>query len=229
MKRVITAVAFVAALLVAQPAKADTWAYTNWNLAGGAPNTYGQELQTWTGNLGLDFNVINPITVTALGVFNQSGTGFVGGTGSIEVAIFSLTSDLAVTPTETFVGGTKYSLTPGKFDIYQTLPTPVTLGPGDYSVVAVGFSQYNPNGNGGFLSPNAPVSTENTLGGNISFAGSARYDYSSTLDLPGIIDGGPTNRYAAGTFATPEPGFYGELAVLGISGLLLVFRRRRQA
>ena len=34
-----------------------------------------QGFQAWPGNLALTFDVLSPITVTALGVFNASGTG----------------------------------------------------------------------------------------------------------------------------------------------------------
>jgi hypothetical protein len=69
---------------------------------------------------------------------------------------------------------------------------------------------------------------ENSGGGAISFVGSGRYDFGGPLRYPLIVDGGPTNRYDAGTFefnATPEPSSF--ILLLGSAAIgLACFGRR---
>ena len=154
--------------------------------------------QAWTGNLGLDFNVNSPIRIQALGAFDNNADGF---TGTVNVAIFSLdTSTMVAGPVA--LTGTSGILHNGARFI--PLATPVALQPGHYTVVAVGFNATDLNGNehnGGW---NAP--TLNDGGGLISFVGTGRYDFNTTLDIPAIIDVGPPAVYAAGTFAfAPTP------------------------
>jgi hypothetical protein len=220
MKRLQIVISCAVALLIgSQSARADVWAYTS-------PNTGVSPLQAWTGSLGLDFNVNTSIYVTALGAFNSKGDGKVN-SGTILVGIFNRDTGVEVTPTAEFSsGGGTYTLSPGGFDITQSIAKTL-LSPGEYSIVAVGFSGTDPNGNDG--NGTSPASTVNNGGGLISFVGTARYTFKTDLVLPEIIDSGPDNRYDAGTFAytaTPEPAFYGVMA-LGLSGLFVVVRRRR--
>ena len=196
-------------------AAAETWAYST------SPAITGT-LQAWPGNLGLDFNVNgDPIVVKAFGAFNAVGTGTFS--GDIQVGIFDLLGNLQGTAV-TFVAGTNYSFVPGSKDVFQSV-LPFVLGPGSYSVVAVGFSAADKNGNTGVGS--TPPSVTDNGGGLISFVGSGRYNRSATFGLPATIDGGPVNRYDAGTFefeAVPEPGtFLLAGAALAIAGLI---RRR---
>lgn len=153
--------------------------------------------QGWYGNLGLDFDVNRPIVVRSLGVFDSNGDGFVG---TAHVAIFNRSSQTAVTPTATFTGTAGTLINSDRF---QTLISPVVLLPGSYTVVAVGFSASDPNGNSGCVSnfagtclgnnPFSP-STENGGGGSISFVGIGRYDYSGSLDYPTVVPPpGPSN------------------------------------
>jgi hypothetical protein len=88
--------------------------------------------------------------------------------------------------------------------------------------VALGFSASDPNGNIG--NGSSPPSVMNTDDGLITFVGGGRYDSGATLGLPGTTDGGPVNRYSAGTFeftAAPEPGTLVLFGVAGAAGLLL--------
>src|ERR1700678_4030672 len=62
----------------------------------------GQGTQDFGGNLALTFNVLSPITVVDLGVFNAAGNGII--TGSISVAIYNTSTDTIVTPVVTFSG-----------------------------------------------------------------------------------------------------------------------------
>lgn len=95
--------------------------------------------QTWTGALGNDFDVNTAITIESLGVFDSSENGI---SGSITVRIFDL-SDLSVLATAT-ISGSGDSLA-GQYQFNDI--TPLTLDPGSYSVVAIGFGATDPNGN----------------------------------------------------------------------------------
>lgn len=68
----------------------------------------------------------SPIQVTSLGVFNASGSGLI--IGPIQVVIYNTTTLLQVTPIMTFQGN--YTPVGLGFDGFQTLATPVVLGPG---------------------------------------------------------------------------------------------------
>jgi hypothetical protein len=177
---------------------ADTVAYAD-------PGNQGT--QGFGGNLGLNFSVVSPITVTSLGAFNASGTGII--TGTIQVVIFNTTTNTEVTPVVTF--GPNASYTALGFDVFQAI-TPVVLGPGSYQVDAVGFSASDHNGNLNTGSSSGPVLSG---GGSILFTG-ASWNASATLDDPLTCSGckpTPTqfSQFDAGTFTfttptpTPEP------------------------
>jgi uncharacterized repeat protein (TIGR01451 family) len=150
--------------------------------------------QPFTGNLGLDFDVLSPIVVTQLGAFDNNGDGFVG---AVSVQIFNRDTAAGVGPVVVFanLAGT---LTNGS----RFLPiAPLLLAPGHYSIVAIGFNATDLTGNstaGGTFVP----STENTGGGLIVFVGTGRFNGHVTLDFPTIVPAGtPSNVFLAGTFS----------------------------
>jgi hypothetical protein len=149
----------------------------------------------------------------------------------IQVAIFNTTTYAQVTPTVTFHG----NYTPAGFgyDVFQPI-TPVTLGPGFYQVDAFGFNGLDLNGNLNAGSSSGPILNG---GGLLTFTG-AGWDYdTSSFDHPSTCPScqaapAPQNvQFDAGTFtftSTPEPGFYGVLAI-GLAGLFAAVRRRKNA
>jgi len=216
MKQVV-AVCVLVILMGAVSLNASTIAYTDPGLQG---------TQAWGGNLGLNFNVLSPITVTDLGVFNAAGNGFI--TGTISVVIYDMTSHTQVTPVVTFHGA--YTTGGLGFDVFQAI-SPVTLGPGSYQVDAVGFSGADLNGN--LNTGLSSGSVLNTGGGKVVFNG-ASWDGSNVLDNPTTCSScvglpGQSSQFDAGTFAfitaVPEPG---ALGLLGTSVLAAAAMLRRK-
>jgi len=181
------------------------------------------------GNLGLNFNVLSPITVTDLGVFNAVGDGVIN--GSISVVIYNTLSLAQVTPVVTFHG--TYTPAGLGFDVFQAI-APVTLGAGSYQVVAVGFSATDFFGNI-YYGSTGPVL--NNGGGLLSFNG-ANWDYNTTLDSPVgcvscVVMPAQSSQFDAGTFQftpansapVPEPGALGLLGTSVIAAATMLRRK----
>ena len=190
-------------------------------IVGGSTNG----LQDWNGRLGMDFTVNNSILVSALGAFDNGLTSRLDGVNGlgVTVGIFSVNTGLLVGPSASFNASGVYTQIGG--DAFQTVKSFI-LTPGQYSIVAVDDRNYN---QGYFGGPNI-YQTLNGLG-SISFSGPSRFDGSSSLGLPGSIDGAPVDRYDAGTFmasAVPEPSTWAML-LLGFAGIGFMAYRRRSA
>lgn len=165
--------------------------------------------QSFDGVLGMDFDVLTPITVTKLGAFDSGQDGFAG---TIVVGIFDRNTE-ALVGTSASMTGTSAPLDGSSR--FVDVPD-FFLPAGSYSVVAVGFSSSDRNGNVlfGGASP-----TVDTGGGAIGFVGTSRWGLSTTLSFPANPDLGPSNQYDAGTLqftsAVPEVS---EIALL-LAGL----------
>ncbi|MBL9126223.1 MAG: lamin tail domain-containing protein, partial [Verrucomicrobiales bacterium] len=169
-----------------------------YRVAAGTPGN-----QDYPGSLGMDFVVNQPVLVTDLGCFDDLGDGL---RSTIRVqlwrrrdagtpATFSDDSGEAVLASMTFATGDPGTLVEG--NRFKPLPAPLELSPGAYTIVASGYGATERNGNLGAGSPGEPWETRSG-GGRIAFVGSARYGTAGSF--PRTVDGGPANRYAAGTF-----------------------------
>jgi hypothetical protein len=217
MKRVL-AVCFLVTLLGSMSLSASTIAYSD---------PANQGVFGFPANIALNFNVLSPLKVTDLGVFNAAGDGMI--TGSIDVVIYNTATLAQVTPVVTFHG----SYAPGGlgFDVFQSI-SPVTLGVGSYQIDAFGFSNTDPFGNINYGS-SGPVLNGS---GVLAFNG-ASWDGNSSLDSPttcGSCQAMPiqSQQFDAGTFQyqstnspVPEPGALGFLGTTVISAATLLRRK----
>jgi hypothetical protein len=195
-------------------------------------------LQAWAGPLGMEFRVNSAITITYMGVYNANALTDSELVSQLQVAIFQTDSTL-VPGTEidatavTFQTDTAYTKLSGdQYDLFQSI-TPITLQPGYYAVVAVGFTGSQPNGNQGFV---GGVGAQEGMNASLTYLDLPRYGNGSGLYYPEVADTypdsanqpGPPNRYDAGTFATPEPGFYSIFAVFALGFVALFAAARRK-
>ena len=195
--------------------------------------------QNFGGSLGSEFDVNSAITITALGVFDSGANGIAAGT-FLAVTIFDRNTQLALTPDQMF-----WDVSPGTLiggSRFKDLLTPLTLGPGNYSVVAWGYNPSEPGGNLGCNTGGNPGSICNNGNGNvtpsildtgagaISFVGGGDFNVN-----PGVYadhaEPGPVNRHNAGTFQftladTPEPATF---ILIGAGLVAASVLRRRSA
>ena len=161
--------------------------------------------QGFGSGLGMDFDVgDSPVRVTAFGVFDDASNG-IGPGVTLSVSLWERdpndnTASLGqVGPTVQFTESQGGSLVGGSR--FKALAEPIELPP-DFqgSIVAYGFTAggTDQNGNDGNVG-NFPYPT-NDGDGLITFVGTSRFGAGGVGVYPNTPDGGPVNRYGAGTF-----------------------------
>jgi len=184
--------------------------------------------QNFGNSLGLDFQVLEPIEVLAMGMYNGSNNERYIYAGKdqesgIWVQIYRIDAPVDGQPCSTNCNPTlitsvhfdagifdptspDYNSQVQQLNAETFLPVTVELTPGYYSVVS--WNDWNWNSYGGAN----PWTTTNDGGGLIAFDGSGRYApahsclyYPSPCDatyfgFPTIVDEGPAVRYQAGSF-----------------------------
>jgi hypothetical protein len=161
--------------------------------------------QNYTGALGMDFNVNAPIVVTQLGVFH-SCAGFDDLHAPLQAQLYE--RDDCNPSNSTLMATINFTVdNPGTAmdsSLFKPLDTPITLPAGfNGTIVASGYGDPENNGNG-YGNQTVPWTTDDG-GGLITFVGGGRYGNDPTM-FPATVDGGPVNRYAAGTFVFKAAG-----------------------
>lgn len=154
------------------------------------PGTVGN--QSYGGSLGHDFEVLSPIIVSRLGVFDSGANGL---SNSLTAQIWRSDPSPRLLATLSFSTAAPGELAAGTSSRFKPLAVPLVLGPGSYTTVAYGYSASEPNGNAG---GSAPAWTTSTGGGLIRFFGNSRYGNAN--QWPATADSGPSDRYAGPTF-----------------------------
>ncbi|MFN0128233.1 MAG: hypothetical protein ACKV19_16280 [Verrucomicrobiales bacterium] len=147
--------------------------------------------QPFGGALGMHFEVDRPVFITRLGVFDSGSDGLFL---PISARLYNRDT-LQVVASLAFEPGDEGELIDGSR--FKDLATPLALPAGFRgTIVAGGYGAEEQNGNTGSVD----LGLTTFDGGCLRFVGPANYG----LDGAGysdIVDGGPANRYAAGTFA----------------------------
>ena len=149
--------------------------------------------QAYGGSLGMDFEVLEEIRVTDLGVFDDNSDGL---NRTITAQLWSRSGDsgIAVLASESFTTADPGTLEGGSR--FKALSTPRVLPPGSYTMVASGYGSGEQNGNQGSAALDGlDIDTGEGL---IRFVGNSRFGTAGSF--PSTVDSGPANRYAAGTF-----------------------------
>jgi len=149
-------------------------------------------------SVGMDFDVAHPIKVTKLGVFDDGSDGI---TMRVASVLFNRVTREPLAVLE-FTPENQGELIDGSR--FLSLPQPLTLDDGFQGSIVMWFSNdslernYNTGGN-----PDPAVADLQIFdGGSIRFVGASRYGASTVPEtFPATVDGGPVNRYGAGTFA----------------------------
>lgn len=180
--------------------------------------TSPQYSQAWLGSMGMLFSVDSAISVTSLGAFSNGSPVF---SQAITVQLWNSADTLAPIASTVLAPSVLYNQIDQSLfnDISNVILTPGNI----YAIVAYGFGDGQPNGNG----YGGPVPW--TVNPILTPLGSALYDLAANNGLyPTIVDSGPANRYEAGTFlftAVPEPSTYMMLGSFIAFALLLRSRK----
>ncbi|HRR78716.1 MAG TPA: PEP-CTERM sorting domain-containing protein [Planctomycetota bacterium] len=158
-----------------------------------------------SGPLGMDFDLMQPTVINSLGVFDSGSDGLVG---NLTVRLYDRMNTAVPLATLSFTAADPGTLVGGSR--FKNLATPLVLPTGFRgTIVAEGFGTTDPNGNTGVQ----PIGwTYNSFNGSLLFTGSGRYSTTPGA-YPSTVDGGPVNRYAAGTF-NYVPGTYSGINAL---------------
>ncbi len=178
-----------------------------------------------TGSLGMDFDVNNPIEITALGVFDSGADGL---HGTLYAAIYDRNTGTQVVPPIAFTPSDPGNLIGGSR--FKNLASEILLGVGQYSIVSWGYDS-DANGNWTYTPP-ITLPTLNDGGGVISFVGHGRWDGDAGVYPTDVGNDYPANLFLAGTFAydtSVDPAPVPATVLLLGSGLLGLGLLRRGA
>ncbi len=153
--------------------------------------------QDFGGSLGMDFDVASAIVVTRLGVFDSGSDGLVL---PLSARLYNRSTGAPLAVLQ-FSSESPGDLVEGSR--FKDLASPLSLPAGFQGTIAAdGYGPGEPNGNQG--STPLGLATQDG-GGAIVFVGGGRFG-AAPGGFPDAVDGGPADRYAAGTFAFHPAG-----------------------
>lgn len=215
----------VAMFLAASPLSAQT-KFTAWSLSTATQGNFRTKEDYGVRN---DFEVLQPITVTELGMFDHDGDG-IQGSAVIRVQLYEVSGyDTLLLETVAFDAANPGELRRGFR--FRPLKQPVTLTPGRYTLTANGFDETNPAYDVTLTTSTTSPVVLNDGGGLLRFLLSNRYfDRGDRLGHSKLEKNiGPPERRAAGSFvfsaaAVPPGPFATDYAALtaGVSSFPVV-------
>ena len=171
--------------------------------------------QDFDGALGMDFDTNAELTVTALGAFDEDSDGL---NRDINVQLWSRdgAAGVEVLAELNFTGDDPGTLEGGQR--FKALADPVTLPAGSYTIVATGYGAGESNINASGQPASDFGMSTNDADGAITFVGGSRWGPAGAF--PPNADGGPAQRYGAGTFkvAPPVPDTVADKGTWGNTG-----------
>ena len=156
-----------------------------------------------SGPYGHDFTVNSTLSVTQLGVFDSGANGL---RRELTAEIWSRDNDTSAHKLAdlTFDSGNPGTLIGS--NRFKPLASPLTLAPGDYSIVAHGYGSSEKAGSQDFGGPGPTFKTLDDGNGAISFVGGSRLG-TTAGNFPSQLIGGSVNHFSAGTFQFSTSGF----------------------
>jgi len=147
--------------------------------------------QMFGGAIGNDFDAVRPLRITKLGAFDPGADGL---TRTITVRVYDRATEVELVKLEFTPEQPGNLMESSRF---KDLPAPLVLPAGfQGAIIASGYGEGEPDGN---YSDAASTPLKTFTGGCLEFVGLSRWGEDPEA-FPAIIDGGPANRYAAGTF-----------------------------
>ena len=136
--------------------------------------------QAYGGSLGMDFEVLEEVRVTDLGVFDDGSNGL---SATITAQLWSRTGNSggSVLASLTFTSGNPGTLEGGSR--FKALASPLVLVPGSYTMVAYGYGASEQNGNQG--TGGIDGLDIDPGGGLLQFTGVGRYGNAGSFTVPG--------------------------------------------
>jgi autotransporter-associated beta strand protein len=175
----------------------------------------GGNVRSWR----VDFRVNRDITVTHLGAFDSGGDGFT----SLKSVTIRPRAGGAALAALAFAAGAEYPLSGGYR--FRHLPEPLRLTPGDYAIVAYGFTNTDGHKLAGHDGAGGVAGTTVDGGGAVAFLPTAYYVFNSPAGFPATAAGVPADSpygAAGGSFR-----FVTDAAVKRVFGPLTLAAGRR--
>jgi hypothetical protein len=155
--------------------------------------------QDWAGTVGGNFTLTEPVTIDKLGVFDDGINGRQSA-GVFTVALLQNQSGTRVNIAELTIGQNDGDIIQGY--LFKSLPTPIVIPAGEYTIAAHGFNSQDRNSNTVNVSFNRSNISNNTSNG-LFIMGSSQFDVAATTPIvyPTLSGTSLPNGYPAATLS----------------------------